>query len=451
MNILFVGAGGSGMGALIKWHSQLGNDVYLQDDATPSKELLEKYPQGKIFDPATSPSLDYAVISDAIAASHPLRALASKRAIPVRSYAEELGALTNGHELIAIAGTHGKSTTTALVSWGLAAAERDPLCLIGAEIKAWHGGFRFGAGPVVAEADEFKKHFLHLNPTIILVTSLEADHFDTYATEDELVATFVEFCSKPSVQSIFIARGTLALDQLSEALGKLGRSPIRFGSDDDLVHAKNVTISSDGQTHITVAVNEKTIDLKLQCVTCPHVSNLLGAIAILTHVGVPLELLGHGIGSFPGILRRLELLGNVGNNPLYSDYAHHPTAVRETLRILRKIFPRAAIGIIFEPHERLRTSTLRDAYQTAFVDADAIALLPVYDPIGRERPDILDAATVISPFDSNDVTQLANYDAAFAWTKAFAKKNAAGGIIVIMGAGPIDGAFRKFIARKFEN
>jgi UDP-N-acetylmuramate--alanine ligase len=458
MNILFVGAGGSGMGGLVKWHGELGDVAYLQDDAVSSVELLKKYPNARAFDANTKITFDRAVFSDAIAREHPLRAYAHENKIPVRSYAEELGALSEGRHVIAIAGTHGKSTTTALISWALAAAERDPLCVIGAEIKAWNSGFRFGKGPVVVEADEFKKHFLHLKPTVVLITSLETDHFDTYASDDELVQTFVEFCSQKSVQSIFIARGTLALDRLSEELAKCGRSHVRFGNEDDSIYCPRLDIAN-GQSHATVSVNGKNHDFKIRSVTCPHVSNLLGAIAALTHEGVPTELLSQGVSSFPGILRRLELLGKIGDVPLYSDYAHHPTAVRETLGILKKIFPEKKIGVIFEPHERLRTSTLRDGYQTAFANADAIGLLPVYDPIGRRRPDISDAAVLISP--SGDATQLSDYDAAFTWAKNFATKtkeshsnvlknigiNRDGKIIVIMGAGPIDGAFRKFITR----
>ena len=458
MNILFVGAGGSGMGGLVRWHHELGNDVYLQDDGVSPAELLAKHPYGKAFDVITEIQFGRAIFSDAIAANHAIRAYAAQHKILVQSYAEELGALSEGRELIAIAGTHGKSTTTALVSWALAAAEQDPLCVIGAEIASWRGGFRFGNGPVVVEADEFRKHFLHLQPTIILITSLETDHFDTYADEDELIEIFVSFCAKKSVQSVFIARGTLALDKLSEKLAALGRSHIRFGGEDDAVHCNAFNVVN-GTSHATASINGKANEIELRSATCPHVSNLLGAIAVLAHVGVSIEFLKKGIGSFPGILRRLELLGEVDDVPLYSDYAHHPTAVRETLCMLRKIFPDAKIGVIFEPHERLRTSTLRDGYQTAFADADAIGLLPVYDPKGRERPDIPDSAVTLSP--AGDTAQLADYPSAFAWAKKFADRddskkhsyilknvriNDNKKILVIMGAGPIDGAFRKFVA-----
>jgi UDP-N-acetylmuramate--alanine ligase len=389
-----------------------------------------------------------------------------------------LGALSENRRVIAVAGTHGKSTTTALISWALAAAGQDPLCVIGAEIKEWSGGFRFGNGPVVVEADEFKKHFLHLRPTVVLITSLEADHFDTYADEGELVETFEEFCSQSSVESVFIARSTCesiskmaddanpagpfsrptsALDRLSEELAKRGRSHVRFGGGDDIVRCVDFEIV-DGRTRITASVNGNIHEFEVSSVACPHISNLLGAITALIHEAVPAELLKKGIASFPGILRRLELLGTIGGAPLYSDYAHHPTAVREMLRMLKKIFPDAKIGAIFEPHERLRTSTLRDEYQTAFADADAVGLLPVYDPKGRERPDIPDSAVIISP--PGDVTQLADYPAAFAWVKNFATKtenshsnvlknigiDGEKKILVIMGAGSIDGAFRKFIA-----
>jgi UDP-N-acetylmuramate--alanine ligase len=445
MKIAFVGAGGSGMAAIVQWHLALHDDVIVSDDIVSPDALLIKYPGVKVWDTSENFMLDKIVFSDAIPAEHPLRAYAKKHAIPVESFSEELSALCEGRRVIAVAGTHGKSTTTALLSWAFTSADKDPLCVVGAEMNsdAWHGNFRWGDGPVVVEADEYKKHFLALHPETILITSLEMDHFDTYPDEAALLQTFLEFCSEPSVHRVFIARGQPMLEDLARELAVKGIVASRFGGEGDFVAVQDVRYEN-GICSAQCAIAGHQEAIAYLAVTCPHLSNLAGALAVLAAEQVSREAMREGVGSFPGIRRRMEHVGTLQDVQIYSDYAHHPTAVAGTLAVCKKIWPVAKIGVLFEPHERLRTSLLQKEYVRAFAAADAVGLLPVYDPVGRERKDIPDATPQIA-MDAL-FTKVSNYDEGFAWMQKFADDPAhARGIIIIMGAGPIDGQIRKRI------
>jgi UDP-N-acetylmuramate--alanine ligase len=439
MKVLCAGAAGSGMGAIVRWHLQLGDEVYVHDDFVEAAELLRKYPSALPWDQRSPETIDLAVFSDAVPQNNPLRRGAIARKIPLRSFAEELGSLCSGRRVIAVAGTHGKSTTTALLSWIFVAAGRNPLCFIGAEIPTWKGNFRYGEGPVIVEADEYRKHFLNLNPEIVVVTSLEMDHFDTYADEDELVGTFADFCTGSSVKSAFVARGQPTLEKLCERNLKNNRSSIRFGDSGDPVYCKNWR-TEDGKVAADISLNGAIHRFTFRAAASPHISNVLGAIAVGLAEGISPETMQEAIASFPGILRRLEYLGAIENIRVYSDYAHHATAVRETLGMCRKIWPDAEIGVIFEPHERLRTSRLRSAYENAFLPAEKIGLLPVYEPRGRERAGMSEKMYALSI--SGDVQRLPDYASAISWAKDFGRKHPKG-MLIVMGAGPVDAAFRK--------
>ncbi len=446
MKILCVGAGGSGMGAIVRWHLALHDTVAVADDIVSAEKLAAQYPGAEIWKMDESFRPDRTVFSDAIPAAHPLRAYAKERGLRETSFPEELGVLCEGRRVVAVTGTHGKSTTTALLSWALASAGKDPLCFIGAEIPTWNGNFRWGTGPVVVEADEYRKHFLALHPETVVVTSLEMDHFDTYADEAALLATFVEFCSRPSVRRVAIAHGRPLHEDLARELGDLsGFDPdkfevFRFGAPGDFVAIGDERYKA-GQCSVTLAVEGKYRSLMYPATTCPHLSNLAGVVAVLVAEKISWEEIEKGIASFPGIRRRLEFVSLFGGAKIYSDYAHHSTAVAETLAVCRKIWPSARIGVLFEPHERLRTSQLQKEYAGAFGLADAVGALPVYDPVGRERKDIEDAACRIT---AANIAQIPDYDAGFAWMKKFADDSRGNdAIIIVMGAGPIDGQMRK--------
>ena len=419
MKVLCAGAGGSGMGAIVRWHLELGDTVFAHDDGVADAELLKRYPGAHAW--MRGADVDRGVFSDAVPSGHPIRREFDDRKTPAVGFSEELGALCAGRYVIAVAGTHGKSTTTALLSWMFAAAGRDPLCVIGADVSAWRSNFRYGGGLVIVEADEYRKHFLHLDPAVVLVTSLEMDHFDTYPSEQDLLSAFIDFCSKPSVKKVFIARGGQMVEKIAQELSARHVSAARFGGRDDAIRADTVAARTPA---------------------CPHVSNLLGAAAVAGAEGLSENEIERGVESFPGILRRMEKLGEIGSGvPVYSDYAHHPTAVRETLRVCRDLWPDRKLGVIFEPHERLRTSRLKREYEESFAHADAVALLPVFEPTGRERNDIPQEQYQL---EVPGADRLADYPAAIAWAEAFAERNPRG-TVVIMGAGPIDGAFRKTV------
>lgn len=443
MKILCVGAGGSGMAAIVRWHVALRDVVFVTDDIVPAEKLVAQYPGAEAWTMGEGVP-DRIVFSDAIPAAHPLRAYAKRHDIRETSFPEELGVLCEGRHVVAVTGTHGKSTTTALLAWALAAAGKDPLCVIGAEIAAWNGNFRWGTGLVVVEADEYRKHLLALHPEVVVITSLEMDHFDTYADEPSLLRTFVEFCSQPSVRRVFIGRGMPMLEDLARELSELNSdnfAVFRFGTKGDFVSIDDVRYEA-GMRAASLTVDGVSEAFAVSAAACSHVSNLAAVVSVLAAENIPFKTMKDGIASFPGIRRRLEYVGTLGGAKIYSDYAHHPTAVRETLAACRKIWPDARIAALFEPHERLRTSRLEKEYAGAFKPADAAGILPVYDPVGRERTDIEDVTRRIA--EENALTWLADYDAGFGWMQKFAKDSAdKEAIIIVMGAGPIDGQIRK--------
>jgi len=443
MKILCVGAGGSGMAAIVRWHLALNDEVLVTDDVVGSDVLVSQYPGATAWDMDKAGKMDRIIFSDAIPAGHQLRTYAQENGFRETSFPEELGALCVGRRVIAIAGTHGKSTTTALLSWAFTSANKDPLCFIGAEIPTWQGNFRWGSGPVVVEADEYKKHFLALHPETVIVTSLEMDHFDTYADEKVLLETFVGFCSQPSVQNIFIARGKPMLEDLAKALAVTKIKIVRFGERGDLVSIDDARYDH-GNCAVSLLIDQAEIAITYPAVTCPHLSNLAAVIAVLAAEKISVPEMQKGIATFPGIRRRMERIGSLDNVPIYSDYAHHPTAVAETLAIVKKIWPSVRIAVLFEPHERLRTSQLRDQYAASFADANTVGLLPVYDPVGRERRDLVGEASQIPT--GGKIAAIANYEEGFAWMKQFAVAAPSERILIIMGAGPIDGRIRKLLA-----
>ncbi len=443
MKILCVGAGGAGMAWVVRWHLALEDEVFVCDDVIGGADLMKRYPGAHAWHVADGGAFDRAVFSDAVPAGHPVRAFAMANGIAMHGLSRELGLLSAGRNLVAVCGTHGKSTTTALLAWVLAAAGKDPLCAVGADIVAWSGGFRYGAGPVVIEADEYRKHFLDLSPTTVLVTSLEMDHFDTYENEDVLLDTFAELCEKPSVRSVAVAAGWPLGERLGERIAKNGTAEVvRFGGEHDRFRVMDVRRGEE-LSQITALLDGVQHDFEIKSAACPHLGNLVGVIVVLHGLGVGLDEMKEGIATFPGIGRRLERIGEMGNARVYSDFAHHPTAVRETLRVAHEIWPKASICVVFEPHERLRTSRLRDEYAQAFSGADGVALLPIYDPIGRERRDIADGEANI-PLDGK-MKSVENYAAASAWMRKFAEENA-DALIIVMGAGPVDGNIRSFLA-----
>jgi UDP-N-acetylmuramate--alanine ligase len=357
----FIGIGGAGMSGLALVCAELGSTVGGSDRSESS--YLERLRAAGLdpavgHDGANLPADAEVVVSTAIAADNPELALARERGQTVLHRGELLAELCAEKRLLAVAGTHGKTTTAAMAAWGLRAAGLDPAFFVGGEVPGLGpGGATANAGWgegewVVAEADESDASFLELKPEVAVVTNIEMDHHSRWGSVAELRRAFAEFAA--GAQKLVVPAGA-GLDDLGP--GEVAR----FDE------------SGPGPDPLELAV--------------PGRHNLLNARAALAGIGLAapasVEAAAASLTEFPGVRRRLELRGERAGARIYDDYAHHPTEVRAALEALREGEPGRLIAV-FQPHLYSRTKAFAEQFGAALALADEVAVLEVYP--AREEP-----------------------------------------------------------------
>jgi UDP-N-acetylmuramate--alanine ligase len=357
----FIGVGGAGMSGLALVCAELGATVSGSDRAESSymERLRAAGLEPRVgHDAANLPEDAEVVVSTAIGADNPELALAGERGLTVLHRGQLLAELCAEKRLLAVAGTHGKTTTTAMAAWALRAAGGDPAFFVGGEVPGLgpDGGAAnagWGEGEwAVAEADESDASFLELRPEIAVVTNLEMDHHSRWGSVAALREAFAKF-AEPA-RSVVVP----ADDGLDDLAG--GAEEIRFGE------------AGPGPQRLELAV--------------PGRHNLLNARAALAAVGATGadgEVAATSLAEFPGVRRRLELRGERDGSRIYDDYGHHPTEVRAALTALRELGPRRLIAV-FQPHLYSRTRALAEQFGAALSLADEVAVLDVYP--AREEP-----------------------------------------------------------------
>jgi UDP-N-acetylmuramate--alanine ligase len=361
----FIGIGGAGMSGLALVSAELGAAVSGSDRSESS--YIERLRRAGLdpaigHDAANVPAEAEVVVSTAISEQNPELAVARERGQRVLHRGELLAQLCAEKRLIAIAGTHGKTTTTAMAAWALRRLGAEPAFLLGGELPgAGEGGeainAAWGAGEwIVAEADESDASFLALRPEVAVVTNVELDHHARWSSRTELMAAFRQF-----VAAAAGGVGLLASPELDRLLSdESPRSVLRFDE------------SAPGPPELELAV--------------PGRHNLLNARAALAAVelaGLDLDAAASALADFPGVRRRLERIGRRDGALIYDDYAHHPTEVRAALEALRELGPRRLIAV-FQPHLYSRTKALSDQFGAALSLADEVGVLEVYP--AREEP-----------------------------------------------------------------
>jgi UDP-N-acetylmuramate--alanine ligase len=356
----FIGIGGAGMSGLALVCHQLGAAVTGSDRADSS--YIERLRQAGLdpaigHDAANLPAEAEVVVSTAIADDNPELALARERGQPVLHRGELLAELCAQRRLLAIAGTHGKTTTTAMAVWAMRAAGADPAFFLGGELPAaGPGGADANAGWgegewAIAEADESDASFLELRPEVAVVTNVEMDHHSRWSTVGELREAFGRFAGA--------ARGV--------ALGA--------GVDVGELAADTVITFDEG--------SPGPAELSLSVPGRHNLLNARAALAGLQLAGFDLAAAAAALADFPGVRRRLELKGTRNGARIYDDYAHHPTEVRAALDALRALEPRRLLAV-FQPHLYSRTKALADELGAALANADEVGVLDVYP--AREEP-----------------------------------------------------------------
>jgi UDP-N-acetylmuramate--alanine ligase len=388
--IHFVGIGGSGMSGIAEVLLNLGYSVRGSDlKAGESTRRLEKLGATVMLghDAANIAGADVVVVSSAITTGNPEVAEALARRIPVVKRAEMLGELMRFRYSIAVAGTHGKTTTTSLVASVLAEGGEDPTFVIGGRLKSAATNARLGAGRyLVAEADESDASFMHLQPVIAVVTNVDADHLGTHGGDfAKLKASFVEFLHNlPFYGLAIVCRD----DREAAALiPQIARPYLTYGLEEGADVRAVKVVRRGAQTNFDVIrPGRNPLAISLNLPGTHNVLNALAAICVATELEIPDAAIQRALTGFQGIERRLQLLGDVatraGTVTLVDDYGHHPTEIAATLDAARQGWPGRRIVLVFQPHRYTRTHELLDDFAQVLSGADALVVAEVY-PAGE--------------------------------------------------------------------
>jgi UDP-N-acetylmuramate--alanine ligase len=390
----FVGIGGSGMSGIAEVMLSLGYAVQ-GSDLKPNKQTKRLEDQGAtVFIGHASANIrdaDAVVVSSAVDETNPEVAAAREQLMPVVSRAEMLAELMRFRYSVAVAGTHGKTTTTSLVASVLAEGGLDPTFVIGGRLKSADANARLGQGDyLVAEADESDASFVHLKPMLAVVTNIDADHMSTYEGDiGKLKSGFIEFLHNLP----FYGLAVVCTDDagINDVLGDIGRSVTTYGTNADAdVRASNVVFTAATTSFdVSRKGNEQKLHVKLQLPGMHNVRNALAAIAVADELQIGDNAVVRALEKFEGIDRRFQKMGDVqtvaGTVMLVDDYGHHPTEIAATLSAARSGWPGKRVVLVFQPHRYSRTRDLMDDFATVLSNADVLILLDVYaageDPI----------------------------------------------------------------------
>jgi len=383
----FVGIGGSGMSGIAEVMLSLGYRIQ-GSDIKPNKQTRRLEKQGAtVFIGHAEDNIrdaDAVVVSSAVDETNPEVAAAREQLMPVVQRAEMLAELMRFRYSIAVAGTHGKTTTTSLVASILGEGGLDPTFVIGGRLKSADANARLGQGEyLVAEADESDASFVHLKPMLAVVTNIDADHMSTYDGDiGKLRDSFVEFLHNLP----FYGLAVMCSDDsgVREIIGRTGRAVMTYGLNEDAdVRAQNVEFNG-GVTRFDVirGADKPPLSISLRLPGMHNVRNALAAIAVAGELQVADDAVVRALGEFEGIDRRFQSLGEIdtdaGRIMLIDDYGHHPTEVEATLAAARTGWPSKRVVLVFQPHRYTRTRDLIDDFAQVLSEADVLLLLDVY-------------------------------------------------------------------------
>ena len=388
-NIHFVGIAGAGMSGIAEVLINLDFRVTGSDLANNATTQRLKDLGATVFHGHAAEHVqdaDVVVVSSAVNEANPEIKTAREKNVPIVPRALMLAELMRFRQGIAVAGTHGKTTTTSLIASILAEAGMDPTFVIGGKLEAANANAKLGTGEyIVAEADESDASFLHLTPVMAVVTNIDQDHMDTYEHSfDKLKSAFVEFLQ----QLPFWGMAVVCIDDANvrEILPRITKPVMTYGmSEDARVRAINVR-ADDGKMHFTAQIiNGKTTEFEVT-LNLPgnhYVLNALAAIAIASELDVPVEAMAKALKEFKGVGRRFERYGEIsakdgGMFTLIDDYGHHPVEMQAVISAARAAFPNRRLVMAFQPHRYTRTRDCFEDFVRVLSGADVVLLTEVY-------------------------------------------------------------------------
>ena len=387
-NIHFIGIGGAGMSALAYVLIKRGYDVSGSDlnAGHMSAHLAEEGAMVYMgHDACQVDDADAVVVSTAIHANNPELVAAKAKGLPVLHRSDVLAALLNNAKGVAVAGAHGKTTTSAMISCIAAESGIDPTIVIGGEVTSLGGNARNGAGPyVVAEADESDGSFLKFYPHLAVVTNIEDDHLDHYGTEENIYKAFKQFLGNITEGGkAILCADNAKVRRLAQETDKTVLTYGIEGEDADFV-AKNITYGVNGTTYDLYCHNELLTQVHLIVPGRHNVLNSMGALVAAREMCIAMEKILASLAKFGGAKRRFETKGKIEGVWIVDDYAHHPTEIGVTLKAARQTQPKRLL-CVFQPHRYTRTQLLFDEFCASFVGCDELIIVDIYaageDPI----------------------------------------------------------------------
>jgi len=390
-----------------------------------------------------APDVDVVVTSSAVKKNNPEVIAAKDRGIPVIPRAEMLAELMRLKEGVAIAGSHGKTTTTSLIATVVAHAGLDPTAVVGGKLNALGSNAKLGKGRLmVVEADESDGSFLRLSPAIAVITNVDPEHLDYYGTVEALQQAFVDFADRVP----FYGLAVLCLDHpvVQHLIPRIGKRHTTYGVSPQAEWRADDVKLGPFQSRFTVSYKGTVQgEVTLRLVGAHNVLNALACCAVAHELGIPFQVTVEALAEFAGVQRRFTVRGEVNGITVVDDYGHHPAEIRATLAGARASFPHRRIVCAFQPHRYTRTRDLFGEFATAFNDADAVLLTDIYaageDPIAGVSGARLHEA----------VKACGHRDAAFVERSDLARKlrekARQGDLILTLGAGDITHASEELL------
>ncbi len=438
-HIHFVGIGGSGMSGIAEVLLNLGYTVSGSDQKrSPVTERLARM-GARVFEghaAANVAGAQVVVASTAVSANNPELVEARHNAVPVIPRAEMLAELMRLKYGVAVAGSHGKTTTTSMIALVLDKGGLDPTVVVGGRLGVLGSGARLGKGDfMVAEADESDRSFLKLSPTVAVVTNIDREHLDAYRDLHDIQDAFVGFVNKVP----FYGAAVLCVDDapVLDVLPRIERRVLGYGlSPQAHVTARDVKIGPTSSSYVAVQAGTALGSVTLGVPGRHNVLNSLAAVAVGLDLGLGFEPVRAGLESFTGVDRRFQLRGEAGGVTVIDDYGHHPTEIRATLETLRGRAGSGRTLVLFQPHRYTRTEALWDDFCGAFAQADVLRLTDVY-PAG-EAP----RAGVSSEALARAIGERGHRDVAYAGDLAAASERLLleakpGDFVLTLGAGSV--------------
>ncbi len=433
-----IGVGGAAMSGLARILRQQGHHVSGSDVApSPALQALRRQDVAVTVGHAAqnAADADLTVYSSAINPDNPELDAAARRGTPSVKRAVLQGAFSLERATVAVAGTHGKTTTTTMIAHALRETGHRPSYMIGGDPRNFPHSAHWGSGAfLVVEADEFDRAFLELFPTVAVVTALEADHLDTYGSAAHLERAFQAFVNKvPPNGAVATRADSPACRRVADsAQGELRTWSLHGNA--DWIGTAVTPRRGTGCTATLVNCAGERHGLVLQAPGVHNVLNALACVTALDALNIPAAAVTEALSSFRGVCRRFELRDRVHGISVVDDYAHHPTEVRATLRAARE-WHDGRVVCVFQPHLRSRTADLFADFKEAFQDADKLILVETYEPPGRNDPSAVSSAdladAVPAPRDTRYAATLR--DALSHVTQTVAP----GDLVIAMGAGDI--------------